>query len=403
MTIMQGRYDHLVATLAGYQRTGISLIEFDGSAYMPTNNADDIGIYCLIPRLAVWFDLSLETAITTFLYGVLAIGIISGLIGFLMLSRSWVSRLVSCIGMVLLIRASICSVDVYIAYTAVVTFVVPLLLACVERNYWRRCIWPFFCGIGMAIGFVHYIRSYSGLAVLVFVVAVVAAQKSLSWRKKAALILVMIGGILVPVAYFSRLIAEHDRYVADVLHIDDSHNEKKHVMWHAIYVGFGFLGNNLGIGFDDHVAFAKVQSIVPGLPYPSPQSENILKAEVLQLARYHKMFVLMTIFAKIGVFLMYLFLYANIGLVCALWYRKPWWLDGAFALALVISSLFGILVVPFHNYVLGFIAFATMYGIYSIIYAINNGMLKAIRQHLNRATEWVGSGTKRYLDHISCL
>ena len=76
----------------------------------------------------------------------------------------------------------------------------------------------------------------------------------------------------------------------------------------------------------------------------------------------------MTFFAKIGILLMYLVIFANVGLVAAFFYPKPWQIECAFWGALATSSLFSILVLPTIEYSLGFIAFATLYGIVSINY-----------------------------------
>jgi hypothetical protein len=83
--------------------------------------------------------------------------------------------------------------------------------------------------------------------------------------------------------------------------------------------------------------------------------------------------------AKLAVVLAYFICATNVGLYAAKLYRKPFWLDSAFAVAIAFDALFGILVIPNPKYLLGLIAFAAMYGIYSLEYALQQS---PARRHL---------------------
>jgi glycosyl transferase family 2 len=67
-------------------------------------------------------------------------------------------------------------------------------------------------------------------------------------------------------------------------------------------------------------------------------------------------------------------------LLCAVQYPKSWSLELAFWCSLGFSSLFGLLVIPNPRYLLGYIAFAVLYGVVSIDHAIERGVLKRLRR-----------------------
>jgi hypothetical protein len=60
---------------------------------------------------------------------------------------------------------------------------------------------------------------------------------------------------------------------------------------------------------------------------------------------------------------------ANVGLYAAKLAQKPTCLDLGFWLAIAFNGLYGILVLPNPKYLVGLIAFAALYGVYSIEHA----------------------------------
>ena len=75
---------------------------------------------------------------------------------------------------------------------------------------------------------------------------------------------------------------------------------------------------------------------------------------------------------------MYLLIFANVGLILAYIYPKERLLDFAFAGAMGFNALFGILVLPLAQYLLGLISFSTIYGMISIDFALHKGFLKRL-------------------------
>ncbi len=366
--MMQCRYDWLQWLMEGYQKTGQLLIGYQNGALVPFNGADDIGMYCMVPKIAQWFSLSLDQAIAVFYYGMALIACSLALFGFFLLYRAWLPRVVVVLGIVWLSRGCLRIADVYATYAIAALAVTPLWLYGVQQNQRPRWFMAWSGCVGLILGFLHYVRALSGMPVLVFMLITLVLNRW-AWRDKVWVVGVVLAGIVVPVVYFS---AVYDQYVAYAMQYLPGAviALKTHVFWHQLYIGLGFLSNPFGIAYNDSIGFAKARSVNPNVISCSPEYEMILRNEVIALVIQYPMFVLKTIFAKCGVIFLYLARVAHVGLIAAVIYRKPWQLELAFAGALAASALFAVLTDPDYSYLLGFIAFAVMYAIISINYAL---------------------------------
>lgn len=367
--MMSGRYQWLQWLVDGYTKTGgIPLIGYTDGQVVPFNAGDDIGIYYCIPKLAYIFSLSLDQTIYLFFYGlVIGAGILAG-IGFLLLYRPPLVRVVAGIGLLELVRHALVA-DVYCAYAVAPLALIPLWLYMQSKHTlsWAYLLWTFVSGI--ILGFVHYIRAYSGLPAAVFVCCIIITAR-LKWVDKIIAAMIVLVGYCVPYLFFSHIYAQYGAYASTVFPTTQI-NLKQHVLWHTIYVGFGFLNNNLGIVWDDTCAAQTVHALAPHVAYTSQAYEDVLKCQVGDLIRYHYFFALQTLFAKLGVLCMYLVRYAHIGLIAAWYYRKPWHLDAVFVFTLCTSCIFPLVAIPQYMYALSFITCASLYGIVSINYALS--------------------------------
>jgi len=163
-------------------------------------------------------------------------------------------------------------------------------------------------------------------------------------------------------------------------------SEHAHVFWHSIYIGMGYVKNSEIPAYRDEVAMAKVLLVQPTAAYGSSEYEKVLKKETLELARRRPFLILENILAKLAVVLFYCICASNVGLYAATISGKPMWFEVAFWGAIGFSSLFGILVVPKPHYVLGLIAFATLYGLYSIEHAAEQPQLRHKLGWMRRVT-----------------
>src|SRR5438309_650714 len=88
-----------------------------------------------------------------------------------------------------------------------------------------------------------------------------------------------------------------------------------------------------------------------------------LHGVVIHIITQHPSLVMETIAAKLGVIAGWLVICANVGLVAAYYYPKHWAIETGCWSAMGFQALPGILTIPARAYLLGFIAFAVLYGV----------------------------------------
>ena len=369
ISLMPYRHLALQYAVAGYLRSKVPLVAFDGTKYLQAGFSDDPGIYYFIPRLAIWSGLPLKSAIDLFFGGILAISFLAGIIGFLIILNRWPLKLWSVFALCMLLWFAYRKGDVYVALSAPAVAIVPWLLYLLRKNAAGAGTAAFLFGVGLLAGFANQIRSYAATSLLIFIVILVAFQWKTSHARKLILLAILAAGMLLPAAYFRHLIAQRDAYLA-VAQPGYTSSVDQHPIWHTVYTGLGFTKNPYVAGYRDEVAAEAVYSISPSTAYLSPEYERILRDESLRIARQHPLFILVTLIAKLRIVLFLLLSWCNAGLLAAVFYPKGRAMESAFWGALVFSSLFGIVAIPQVQYLVGFIAFATLYGIVSLDYAL---------------------------------
>ncbi|MBI4532289.1 MAG: hypothetical protein HY709_12300, partial [Candidatus Latescibacteria bacterium] len=370
---MPFRYQGLQEALTGLGKTGISLVAYDGNILKPAGFSDDVGIYYVIPKIAYTFNISIDQSMNLFFIGLVLVSWALGIIGSFLLFRTWLSRVVAFVGLLLLSLIVLKVGDVYLVPPSVAVAIVPFFLFFAKDKPFNisfvACI--FLSGIG--IGTAHYLRSHAGTAVVIFIVSLLILYCRMHRREKLILAAALGAGVLVPIVYFQTLLDRRDAYLMS--HYPEHRQVlRHHVFWHSVYIGLGFLNNTYGIQYLDEVAIEKVRSISPDVVYLSQEYETTLRNEVLRLMKDAPLFVLTNVFAKIGVISFYLLVFANVGLLTAVLHPKTWSLELAFWIGMAFNALFGILIIPNPPYLLGFIAFATLYGIVSINHTIESGV-----------------------------
>lgn len=376
MNLMPCRLISLIQTLQGYQKTGIPLIAFDGKKLSPIFTADDLGIYVIIPKIATFLNLSIEQAIHVFFYSILIIPFIIGFLGFFKLYQSTAQRIIASIWLVLLALFAARIGDVYLAYAACTVSLIPWCLYFVKKGHFSNSFLFYGFLSGFLISFFHYIRAYSSLGTLLFIMIVLGFSHVFSLKQKTLVGMFFIIGMIIPITYFNHAYNEYKTY-ATAHFPESSLIMKKHVLWHNTYMGFSFLNfkNPDNIHYGDSFTDAKAKSINPGVISNSPEYEETLKQEIIRLIKNYPVFIIWTLFAKIGILFLFLLIFANGGLIAAFVYSKPWYIEGAFWSSLLFNSIFPLLAIPISEYSLGFIATAALYGIVSINNALEKNSL----------------------------
>jgi hypothetical protein len=368
-TLMPARYQQLRRALEGFQRTGVPLVAFDGNSFYGAGFSDDLGEYYLIPKLASFLDLRLPTAVDVFLGTILCVSFLAGLVGFFFLFRHGPSRTVALIGLFLLFLGTFREGDVYILLSSTTVALVPWLLYFVQRGVADGWFATFASGAGLCAGFANLIRSHSGTGFMLFMAIAVLFALRCRWRSRILLIAVAVAACAAPSLYFRSLRDRRDAYLNGV-QPSRALIQEQHPFWHSVYIGFGFLSNEMVPAYSDEVAVNKVAAISPDAHYLSAEYEEVLKNQVFFLIRHHFSFVVLTLAAKVGVICFALLLCGNVGLLAAALYPKTWPIEAAFWVAIAFSSLSGLLVIPYPKYLLGFMAFATLYAVVSVDHAL---------------------------------
>jgi hypothetical protein len=387
-----GRYIHLVQAYEGLKRTGVPFVEYSDGKLFPYSAVDDIGIYEVIPRIALTFNCSLTTAIKIFMYGIPFVTYMSGVIAFWLIYKSTSQRLVMFFGLTALLFLTLYLGDVYIVYSSIVMLLIPWALYLDQKIAKLRSFQFYGFIAGTLIGLFDYFRGYAGLAPFLFPLFLFGGNKNIKNIHKKHLALAFIGGFFISnsIIYYSKY--QYKQFAGQ--HFNGmSLDEYNHPIWHMIYIGLGFLkfGNIENIRFQDNCAgnlLEKKRALNPELN--SISDEIILRNEVLRICREQNYFVIFTVFGKIGIMLLLLLFAANFGLLAAFFYRKSFHIDVSFAIGAAASALFPILTMPFLTYSLQFIAFGVIYGIISINYALDfvkNRAFFRLRYRLMRGKE----------------
>jgi hypothetical protein len=324
-----------------------------------------VGIYAIIPRLARALDLSLPQAIDTFFIGIVLVSLVAGIAGCFRCFRSWWLRGWSVLMLVVVARLCLQLGDVYVVPAGLAMGLLPWYLHFYRQR--RTSIWfvGFAVLLGAAVGAGHWVRGHAGTPLLLFVLVSLVLCADRPWRRRAVILAAVAAGLLIPTVCFHSIVAERDRYLAEVRPGYEPVTAR-HPVWHNVYLGFGFLRNDHSITYLDDVAVTRVQQLQPGVIYMSTEYQRVLRGEVFRLLREDPWFVLRTLGGKFGVLLRFLLFYANIGLFVPLLRPKGRAIEAAFWAALASGSLYGLLVMPSPKYTLGFIALAALYGLFGL-------------------------------------
>jgi MFS family permease len=384
------RYDGISIALAGYEKTGIPLLAYDGKIFKCPSFGDDEGIFFFVPQIAHMFNLNLDHAIEVFAVGMIMLSLLCGLAGSFLIFKTRAGRVIASIALSLLSLVAYRAGETNFISACVVAAIVPLFIYFVKSHNFGKSSFLFGFLSGIGIGVSNFIRIHSGTGVLIFILVSLLFLRH-KWKHRALFIFMLLAGIFVADSYFNMLLNNRDAFLAENTP-EFNKSTRYHVVWHAVYCGLGFLtkeidpviinetqySNDVYPEWKDNSAIAKVRSINPDVVVWSKEYEDIIRNETLKFVKNHYNFTIMTMFAKIGILWIYFFVFANFGLIAAVMYHKPCYLEIAFIFALIFTSLPGVLTIPVYGYAMGFIAFATIYGIVSINHALEERNLRKI-------------------------
>lgn len=382
---MPCRRDALNAAIEGYERTGVPLVSYNSyceaspeqaiDGLSPAGLSDDIGAYYFIPKLVEFFGISLDSAIALMYSGSVIIAFIVGSIASVLYCETPIGKIASVIGLGLLSFIIAGIGDSYIYTGAIPLALIPCWLYLQKLNN-SKCIIPYFLMAGLIIAFGHLVRSHSGTATLIFIcLSLFFFSEHYSNKLKFLSFLSLVGAMFFVSISFDTVIQHRAEFLtAAGSSLVELSGFK--VFWHNFYYSLGYLWNNFGYANwpghepSDTYALTKALSVNPDVVLYSREYENILKQAFFEFVKEHPLFFIQTIFTKFGVLLMYVLLFANIGLVLSMYYPQGIKFNLLFAIGIGFNMMFGLLATPYHVYLMGLFTFSTLFGLYSIDHAI---------------------------------
>ena len=392
LRLMPSRYVELRQAARGLGCSGVALVGFDGLRYRPAAWTDDPGLYFFVPELARFFGLRLATATDVLLIGVVLLASAFGLLGFLRTAETKLGRRVGIVAFLLLTIVELVAGDVYIMSAAPAIACVPWILYFVPRKKITTGMLVMFAMTGMLGETATLFRAHAGTGLLLFTLVVTASLYQVKPAARVLLVTLLLlsaagPGLLLRELYARRnVLLEHQ--AGAILE-----STQGHPFWHSIYIGLSYVKNSDVPAYLDQVASARVRSLRPEVTDYSPEYEQVLKQEIFKLAKRRPFLILANLFVKLVVVSLFCICSANVGLCAAKVAHNPTCLDLAFWLTIAFNGLYGILVLPNPKYLVGLIAFAALYGVYSIEYAAKQPYLQ-IRLKWIEKLAFMGSSHK---------
>lgn len=355
--LMTSRYVAIIEAARGYNCTGTATVAFNGHYYLQAGMSDDPGIAQLIPNISVLTGLSLADAFDLTSLAVILLGLLIGYGGFWRLYPDkhvrWAGAAVFlCLGL-----AEARVGDVYIFQISPLIAGIPWVL---HFALTRKSI-PLIASaalLAFTCSWCSLVRIGTTLICMVFLITLFIGRCRL---KEVLIPLLVIVLACLPCMLIERdLIARRNTILSSLGGASTVVNA--HPVWHAIYTGLGFVPNSEVPAFNDSIAMEKVRSIDPTVPYTSAKYEAILRRQVLSIAKHRPMLLIENVVAKVAIVIVCasVLLFPSRRLLFA--EREVLWLDTAFVMAIGLSSMNAILVIPKVPYLLTFFCLTFLYS-----------------------------------------
>lgn len=243
------------------------------SSFYPANQGDDEGIYLYLPvaghvlgdrnplSLEKWFAIG-AMALIPLLYPLL----------FFFLFESLAAALVVPLVAVVAVRGLI-NHDIYWVTAWILLTGLPLVYVAIQHRARAWLSVALLAVAALLASFASSVRVNAGLGVALVALGV-ALWSARGWRRRIA------AGALVVVAYLSIAtfaFAGVRAYRDHVSHMPASPLPNAHPIWHATYLGLGYLPNRWGIRWDDAFGFQAATRVDPKVVFLSPHYEHIVR------------------------------------------------------------------------------------------------------------------------------
>jgi hypothetical protein len=355
MNIMPSRYKGLNEALIGYKKSGVPLVGYDGNSFKHPQFGDDEGIYYFVPKMADMFNLEIGQALMIFQVGIIVISFILGIVGSFLILKTKAARILSVFYLSMLSFIAFKAGDIYIVSSSIVISLIPLFLYFIRDQRVKTPLYIYLFIAGVLISMSNFVRAYSGFGVMIFI-GIAIAFSHMKGKKKLVVISIIVSSVLLTSVYFKSLMVKRDEFLQKQ-QLFSEEATGRHVIWHSVYIGLGFIDNPYVEAYLDESAKRKVRSIDPSVKYLSNEYGRILRNETIKIIVKNPLFFMINLSAKAGVIMFYLMIFANVGLLLLIFRKRPLEYELSFWVTMIFYLFIGILVVPHLRYLLGFVSF----------------------------------------------
>ena len=364
--LMPFRHEYLGKTLKGYEMTGVPLIQYDGNVFSPAGISDDTGIYYFVPKIANFFNINLEQAISAFFLFFFCSSILISLFAIFKIFPNIKERIISLFFLLTISVYMFARGDIYIMSATTMLTIIPLSYYLKKKGCLNYTHYIIYFSFGLLISVSNFIRSNSATGVLLFLLFFIFLTQRTNKKFLMYTYVVLAVGFLISSLFITSVKRERDEYLNSINAAKAENFVKGHTLWHSVYLGLGFLNNTYKIEYNDNCGFIKAESIQPNIVYYSTEYENLMKKEVINLLKTDPWFIIKNILSKFGVVVFYLLIFSNIGIIYIfkalrnLTFNIPIWI------CLIFNLSFPLITMPFPSYLIGAVCTVVISSIISM-------------------------------------
>jgi hypothetical protein len=388
-----------------------------GAGYYPSGFADDVGLYYWVPKLGSLLGISNWGDALKWFFVLLAIAAV--VVYPLIFDRLFDSLLVGIVAPVLLLLTFDFTLNTDTYWISAWTLALGLPLLLLAARTWPSRRWrpsALMLTAMVLASFSNTIRANAGLGLLVAAFVLVMIRQP-AWRQRAtcAVVLLIAYGsvshgvmswVLSSRASNMRGVPIASSNAATIGAKDFSAHIPQHPLWHSLYLGLGFNRNRYGIRYMDAVAIDFVKRKDPSALFTSKRYEHVLRQRYFEIVRRDPGFVAQGLLDKSEVTLNDGLQQAPLAVLAipfmlAVGRRRRLvavWL-ALIAAAAVVAFISPVLVIPFQEYELGWLAAFTLLGILVVTWvaAPLGGLLGPLVPERLRGTLAPGSAVQERL------
>jgi len=378
--IMPCRLQGYQATLDGYLKTNKLLISYNDSCnngeniLIPSGISDHIGSFVYIPFISFNFEIDIELAKNIFFIGYGLICLFLSLFFFNKIKFNVLAKLYGNFSIFVLFFLNIFISDTYSFYGLTSLGLIPVCYIFFKNNlitqYFYLILFSFFSGL--LVAFSETVRGQSGLFMVLSIITYYLASERKQTSLKFISILILIVPLIFSKVIFHNFTEKRNLFFFENSEILEELNSRdipvKHVraMWHNAYYNLGFLSYEKE-DFPkntDTFSVKKAKQINPNIIPFTKEYENLLMQEYFKFIKQYPLYFLKISFAKLGVILMYLIIFINLGLYFLFKNKLNKIILFFFFPGIILNSLLGIAAEPHYSYLLGMFTFSSMMSVY---------------------------------------